>query len=325
MQFLRAIPRHATQDQKIQTRKPSGRIAEMTVWPMAIRFFPLACFVSAIVIAGPASVGFAQQKYHLQYQFTPGEILRYEVTNKSTYSAQTDTFSETSSNVSHVKKHFRVVSVDADGSAVLESTIDQVKQSVSFNGGEATIFDSTSEKSVPKPFQQIAKSVGKPLGRLRFSSTGKLLAMSRIQTASGTQADAAEAQRSAQQGFLIQFPDAPLQVGDVWKERMQVPVRVGKQLTKPFEILRTYQLAGVKEGLAEIQLKTSILTPMNAPQEKVQLMQRPLKGTILFDIRRGRIVSRKLQNDQSVYGASGAKSVIRATMDMSESLVEKGT
>ncbi len=309
-------------------------------------FFPLAPFVlSMLVVSGIVAFSAAdasqqpqqtpttgqdeeqdREKYLLRYKFRPNQFVHYTVEHVSTFTSHYPAGKEVAYNETQTQKHFRVVAIDERGNATLELMIDRVKMTARFNEGEKVVFDSQDTTKRPPQFQHVMNSVGKPTARFKFAPHGKLL---KVVSSIAPQQDACgqgaaqqkEAANDASRNFLVVFPEEPIQVGDEWKDRIQACVNVTKKLKKQITLQRRYRLESVKAPLATISLRTSVLTPVNEPMIRAQLIQREPKGTIVFDIEQGRIVSRELKIDKVVVGAAGPKSSIRAVSLRREKLI----
>ena len=78
----------------------------------------------------------------------------------------------------------------------------------------------------------------------------------------------------------------------------------------------------MKHGIATIQVQYQILTPVDAYVES-QLAERLSKGTVLFDIERGRITSLEQDVDKRFLGFAGATSSMHYLSRMTEKLLDK--
>ena len=258
-----------------------------------------------------------REEYLLRYKFHPNQFVHYTVEHVSTLTSHYPAGKEVVFNETQTQKHFRVVAVDEGGNATLELMIDRVKMTARFNDSEKVVFDSQDTTKRPRQFQHVMNSIGKPTAQFKFAPDGKLLkivssiAPQQDPSAQGT-AQQKKAAIDASRNFLVVFPEEPIQVGDEWKDRIQVCVNVTNKLTKLVTLQRRYRFDSVKASLATISLRTSVLTPIKNPMIRVQLIQREPKGTIVFDIEQGRMVSRELKIDRVVVGAAGPKSSIRA-------------
>jgi len=81
-----------------------------------------------------------------------------------------------------------------------------------------------------------------------------------------------------------------------------------------------YRLDSVRDGLATIAVDTTVLTPVDDPRLESRLLERIWDGTIVFDIEKGRVISRKTAIDRRVVGFGGPQSSLRYQASQEERL-----
>jgi hypothetical protein len=96
---------------------------------------------------------------------------------------------------------------------------------------------------------------------------------------------------------------------------------VGGNLQRDVELSRRYALEQVEGDLATISMKMSVLTPINDPIVRGQLIQRTPSGEIVFDLKRGLIVSRSQKLDKIEVGVAGNDSSVRAVSEYNERML----
>ena len=220
------------------------------------------------------------------------------------------------------------MAVDELGNATLELMIDRVRMTNRFGDGKLTEFDSQDETKRPPHFEHVMTSIGKPTARFRFAANGRLLKVTSSiepqQDPCGPRVSGEEqAADNASRNFLVVFPQDPIQVGDEWSDKFQACVNMTNRFQKRITLLRKYRLDSVVDGEATISMRTSILEHVKEPIIRAQLIQREPKGTILFNIERGRIISRESTVDKVVIGAAGPKSSMRAVSLRREKLIRR--
>ena len=266
--------------------------------------------------------------YLLNYRFQKGESLHYQSGFQMKFITAKGRTKETVISKTEMKKHFKVIAAKPDGSVILEPILDHVKMSAKFNETEPITFDSSSKITPPKKYQHVAESVGTAMVHLKINQQGKLLDVipqktikerSVVTLTSGDRDD-----QMTQKNFLINFPVQPIKIGGTWTEELNSTVTTrNRNLKKPVKLQREYRLKSVKKNIALIIVKTSLLTNIRNPQQMVQLIQRTPRGTILFDIKRGILISRKTEIDNQVFGIAGGDSYAKATSSFQEVFVEK--
>ena len=120
------------------------------------------------------------------------------------------------------------------------------------------------------------------------------------------------------------LPDEPIQVGQRWSVPSEVTVRIGDQF-KRINTRKMFKLLSVKTGVATIEVKTQVLTPVDNPEIDAQLMQQLTNGTMKFDIDAGRIISKQMDWDETVVGFSGADSMMEYLGRFTEEITPTAT
>ncbi len=261
-------------------------------------------------------------KYRLRYKFEAGQWVRFRSTHTSSITTQFRQAQETATSRTTTGKHYRVISVRKDGSAILEMVIDWVDASIQFGDTPPTTYDSR-KKDVEPPDQlrDMAATIGKPTARIEFASHGKLLGNALLAAAPKNQANQ---KLNADANFLVIFPEPEIAVGQGWHDDYTVPVTVpgARKLKKAIKLRRSYKLLSVDGNMATISMKTSLVTPVQAPQVRAQLIQRQPAGTITFDLERGVIASRAYKTEKSEFGIYGKESSLHVVSSNSEKFVE---
>lgn len=284
--------------------------------------------LSVVFCATAFSLADSPQKWTLAYKFEPGQTVYYEVHQKMEMHTEFNEAKQTQKNDVWERKHYRVVNVEADGTAELETVIDQVKMKA--ETGDRTIdYDSTiPDSDVPHAFSGIVRSIGKPQVRVRMSPQGKLVTLSRVNSEgkAGPKVSAnAVPANDPSHNFLVTFPAEPVAIGATWSEELTVKVVVTKEIQREIKLLRTFELSSVENNIATLKVATSIKSRVNNPAILTQLIQRTPSGTVTFDVTNGRIASRDMKTDKSVVNGLGANTVFRAVSHRTEKLATAPT
>lgn len=255
----------------------------------------------------------------LRYQFRKGQFVHYEEDSRSEMTLMAREQTQATRENRRTNKHFRVVSVDEDGAAVVEPVIDRVQMEVRNDDDPAVIYDSAVPGNTSKDFEKVEKTIGKPSLRIRYSVNGKIEELLPLMSAEAEQPVIDDPEK---QNFLIAFPEEEISVGESWTDNYLIDVSVdGKlrnPLTKRVKIRRTYTLKEVTDGIAKIQFRTFPLAVERDPQVKVQLVHHSRFGSVEFDLNRGIILEWKSSGSGHVFNAFGPASSMKALSSTTE-------
>ncbi len=251
----------------------------------------------------------------LIYKFQANQSLHYQYSQQMTMDVKKRGFQQHLEAETIAHKHLRIISVDADGQALVEPVVDTARMK-SVEDDRVSEFDSAEgRKNCPTQYRRLFDSLGKPLVRIKFAPNGKVLEATGV---NGGEKAAQGLQDDATLNFLVVFPDRPLQVGDIWNDDFEVFAQVEKSLRQAIKVRREYRLAKLDDSAATIEMKLGTITPMNNPAIELQIASRLVSGTIVFDHVAGKIVRRDLSVDRQVINALGSGSLVRTTMTQSE-------
>ncbi len=269
-----------------------------------------------------ASPAEGPQKIRLVYRFIPNQVVRYDVSHEMEITTQFSETTEVARNKSEARKNYRVVGVNADGSGELELMLDWVRMTAKLGDADVGVeFISDNPQFHSPKFKHILETVGKPQAVIRFSPTGAPLQVTANKPLEAVQPGAGGADASPE-SYLPLFPAEAVAVGETWKERYDITARTSDKLPIKVEMLRVYQVSKIQDGRAEIDFKTTILTPIHDPTVSAQLIQRETAGKMVFDMAQGLIVSRDVVVDRTVINPFGSKSSMRAVSKYRERLIK---
>lgn len=258
----------------------------------------------------------------LRYRFKRGQFVHYEEDSRSEMTLMAREQTQATRENRRTNKHFRVISVDQNGSAVIEPVIDRVQMEVRNDDDPAVLYDSADEGDVARDFQKVEKSIGRPSLRIRYAANGKIEELLPLMSADAEQAEIDDPEK---QNFLIAFPEEAIVVGESWTDNYLIDVSVDGKLRNPLtrrvKIRRTYTLKDVTDGIATIQFRTFPLSVERDPQVKVQLVHHSRFGSIQFDLERGMILEWKSSGSGHVFNAFGPASSMKALSSTTERYV----
>ncbi len=182
----------------------------------------------------------AKQTVLLSYKFQPGQFVYYEVSDRVRYVMQQSGSTAETYQRNDSAKHFRVVSIDEDGSMLLEPIIDRIKMSAGSqdstsdnpearNHKPPIEFDSEKDKVAPAEFQRHKETVGKPMARFKYAPNGELLAVRIID------ADLAKANAAANAQSKDPDPPQSKAAGTPKSNATEVPESIVSATSKPNE------------------------------------------------------------------------------------------
>jgi hypothetical protein len=259
----------------------------------------------------------------LRYRFTEGETVRQRIEQASTLLAVKGETRQKTVDRSETERRFQVTSVDEKGVASLRLSIDATRMECAFDNEAPRVIDSR-KRTLPA---QVAKAIGRPLADIHVCPDGSIKSikpllspreLDEIPGKLGLQTDAAN-------NLFVRFPAYPVIVGETWHDMVTTRAVVTGRLTQEIKILHQYRFKSLDRGIAEIELKTRVVTPVTEPSLLVQLIRHTATGTIRFDVQAGRVIARELRVDNTEIGFHGPDSSLRAISSWTEQLAPEPT
>ncbi len=306
----------------------------------------------------------APVSWTLRYKFLPDQTLRYKSTESVTLDAMIGENHKVDVTGIEQRRIFTVTSVDDAGAAKFTMQYEFVKMQVQTNEFEPVVFDTTMKpEEIPPSFRNTARalqgsaprfwisSLGSPLresseeqggvpaagavaqaGNVTVTNKSSAAPASAIQQASATTQDSTmhETNKADQSSsanavtFLMPLPETSVAIGETWREVIPVSVRVTEEFSRQINILRTFRLESVEDGIATISFRSSAEATVKSPTVRSQLIKATPKGTLTFDINRGVMLNRVINYDEMVMNAIGANSVVLCNGSGTEVLLEDG-
>lgn len=235
----------------------------------------------------------------LRYKFRKGEEVLTKVTHLATTKTKIRGNLQQSKSSAISTKVWRIVDIDDDGNISFEHLVADVEMWQKVTGREAVRYNSRKDEEPPLQYSHAAKTIGKVIAALKISPTGEII----------ERKNNVPAHDMGLGPIATPLPEEPVQVGQRWTTPSEITVRVGEQF-KRIQTRKMYKLLSVKTGVATIEVKTQVLTPVREPEVKAQLMQQLTNGTMKFDIDAGRVISKQMDWDETVVGFNGADSMM---------------
>jgi len=251
-----------------------------------------------------------QDTYRLCYRFTAGETIHWRVKHLSTTEATIQGRTETTRARTLSTKVWQVQSVDAEGNITLVHSVADVDMWQKISDQPEVRFSSQTDATPPAPYMHVAQLVNKPIATVKMTPSGKILSR-----------EGAPTQVNLGLGDIaMPLPAEPVKIGQRWQTSGDITVRRADNTKKRIKTRMVYTLKSVKTGVATIELKTEVVTPVSDPQIHSQLVQRITNGSIRFDLDAGRILSREINWDETVVGFKGHDSMMKYLARFTEEL-----
>ena len=257
----------------------------------------------------------SEQGYLLAYRFEKGQSLRMKVIQLVSMETRIDGVDQNVQSRSVSTRQWDVTAVDRDGNITFVHSVRNVSMWQKVTGQDEIRYDSTKKGEVPEVYRAIAEKLGKPLSTITMAANGRVVRREN----QAPQFDAGI------DSLVIPLPGKAVKVGYRWYTPEKLRIRTKTGIYRTVQLRRQYKLEKVEAGVATISVTTQVLTPLDDPQVKSQIVQRLQDGTIRFDIDRGRIVSRQMNLDQRVIGFNGPTSLMHYLARTREEVLEETT
>lgn len=258
-----------------------------------------------------ATAKVANEKFQLEYKFQTGEKVFYEVVHQMAVDTKVEENTEKMKSRTKALSKWDFTKVGANGDVTFSNTVDYVNMWSELTGREPQRYDSRTDKEVPAQYENVAKTIGKPIAIVTASKQGDVLKRDDI---------VKQLDRSTG-GLLVPLPPQPIGIGFEWDVPSSVTVRHKDGRRQAIKTRQLYKLENVAAGVATISLTTQVLTPVNDPKIDSQLVQKLSKGELKFDMDAGRMISKQLNWNEVVVGFNGPQSSMKFLARMTERLV----
>jgi len=276
----------------------------------------LACQLTTSAGCGRTADGAepAAQPVTLEYRFQPHEKIDMDVSHRAITETTVGATSQSTETATDSRKTWTVVSVDGEGLATLEHSVDDVTMTSSTSDRGQIRWSSRGDDAPPPGYEQVKASLGVPLSRLVVDRSGRVINRRELRPCPPS---------STGDLVVVPLPEGPVTEGAEWTVPQEVVVEVPGGLRKAVRTRLRYQLTAVRDGIATIRVDTTVLTPIDDPRLESRLLERIWDGEIEFDIDRGLVLRRATGIDRRVVGFEGPESSVRYKSSLEERLVEK--
>ncbi|MDE0735556.1 MAG: hypothetical protein OSB47_07025 [Pirellulaceae bacterium] len=287
-------------NQSLSCRAASARLFVLVVIGAASWSQSVWAQLPASVQLEKPSRPLAGSAVELKYHFLPGEEILSRVVHLVSMDTKIEGTAETVETRSVSMRRWKVTAVDNQGNVTFGHYIDKAKMWQKVSGRSEVRFDSESDEEPPEIYRKVAATIGTSLATITMSPQGIVLG-----------------RESAQPNFnpgigelAIPLPGRPVQVGQKWYVPDELRISDAEGRYKRIQTRQLYLFQKIQSGVATIQVRTQVLTPIEDPKIRSKLIQRLQHGTIKFDVDAGRVRSRQMDLNERVIGFNGAASIM---------------
>jgi hypothetical protein len=248
--------------------------------------------------------------YELKYKCAVGDEVRWRVVHVVTVDTKIKGVSQTAKTRSVSSKLWKVTGVDESGNITFAHIIEDVDMWQSVTGREDVTYNSQTDKVPPSGYEHVAESLKGPLATVTITPQGMI----------SNRKDARPQFNPGIGELTLPMPVQAVKVGAKWRLPEELKVRLADGRVQTVKTQQVYTLKEVADNVATIEIETQVLTPIEDPKVQSQLVQRLTRGEATFDIAAGRLVSKKMDLDETVLGFEGAESMMHYLARFTETL-----
>jgi hypothetical protein len=249
-------------------------------------------------------------RYQLQYKYRPGETISYSIEHLVAIDTTIAGNNQKTKLRTKSTRSLQVEDVAANGNMRFVHVVDHVDMWSEVAGREAVHYASDQSDPPPPEYAHVAETVGKPISVITIDPRGQIV----------DRQDKVQHPDLGLGGITVPLPAEAAAIGHSWSQPLELKVRLEDNRIKAIQTRELYRLEKVETGIATISIQTQVLTPVDDPRVKAQIIQRISKGEIRFDIDAGRLVSKRLEWDEAVLGFNGAQSNMKYLAQFNEQL-----
>ena len=273
--------------------------------------FLLAACLSAGVFAAEVAKPVSGGKYSLRYKFAMGEVLRYDVRHATNTRTTIDESTQQALTQSDSVKAWKVTDVLPSGEIEFVHVVEWIRMSNEAPEQPANKYDSRKDANPPRGFEQAAAAVGVPLSVIRIAGDGEVTFREEKHP---------QPKPTEDMPITLRLPKEPIAVGEKWDHPYDVLAERKSGAKLQVRTRRVCTLREVKSGVAVIDVEYQVLSPVE-PYVSAQLIERMTKGTVRFDIERGRVISQEHNVDKRVLGFASTASSMHFVSRLQEKLL----
>lgn len=258
-------------------------------------------WLAAAFVGMVTNAASAQGPTNWAFRWTKGETLDYRVRHVT---AVTETVggraSETSAKLD-IGKRWRVLDVDAAGTATLELSLFAMRNEQKRPGGDVLLFDSDKLDASTPELRGMAKFLNTPIAKIRIDRLGRV-----VETLTGP-----KGKYEQEPPFAAIVPDAVPAAGQVWVAPFTLVVDPPLGAGEKYPAERKFACEKIEAGKAILSVAVAVKNPPETVQDQVPLLQKEGAGRIVFDVASGRMESVRIAIDRTIENHQGQGSRYR--------------
>ena len=258
------------------------------------------------------SIG-SRATYDLRYRLEEGQSLSWKVEHVTTTKTQISGTTEEASARVETLSTWNVTDVNkSNGQMVFTNSIEAVKAWKKVGEEEPEMYDSRTAVKVPDEYASLAETLGEQRSRITIGSDGEVL---------DRQSEFASTDFSTGD-VTIPLPKEPIAIKHQWNVPMNFQSSNENGANVNLKARRCYEFRKVRNGKAYISFRTEVLTPIKSHTVRSKILQKMIKGTIVWDIAKGLPVQKHVHWDEKVQAYNGADSFLKYVGRMTVKLVD---
>jgi hypothetical protein len=240
----------------------------------------------------------SDELHELAYKFRPDQTFHTKVVHLVTVETTIKGTTQVAKTRSVSTKTWKILNVADNGNITFVHSVDHVDMWQNVTGRQEVKYNSETDKVPPQGYELVASSVGVPLATVTMDRYGRVL--ERKDTHSQFNPGIGE--------LTFPLPQQKVKIGTKWSVPDEVKLKQENGQVKKIQVMQVYKLVKVETGVATISMETQVITPVNDPKLRSELVQRLQRGTIKFDVDAGRLMHKQMDMSETVLGFNGADS-----------------
>lgn len=251
--------------------------------------------------------------YDLRYRLEEGQSLSWKVEHVTTTKTQISGTTEEASARVETLSTWNVTDVNkSNGQMVFTNSIEAVKAWKKVGEDEPTTYDSRTAVKAPDEYASLAETLGEQRSRITIEANGEVLdRQSEFVSTDFSTGD-----------VTIPLPKEPIAIRHRWNVPLNFQSSNEHGAKVNLKARRCYEFRKVKDGRAYISFRTEVLTPIKSHTVRSKILQKMIKGMIVWDIAKGLPVQKHVHWDEKVQAYNGADSFLKYVGRMTVKLVD---